>query len=323
MLKSVLVVALMSLSALVSLAPPALAAESWLAASDWEPRPGEEVRLSSHQGTDFQGDALAWRRASVKRLLLRGDEETDLAAGTSAEAPRWPAISRDDDGTLVALETEGEIVKLRGAELDLHVADDGLRGVARARAGSTRPARERRTSCEKLWLSGDDARRVREPAGLTLELVPRRDPSRVSSVRMQLLFRGRPVTGALVKSWIQPLEEDGMPVAAQSRLGLPMRWHGLTDERGMVRLDVRTRGEYLVSAVHSVPCRDPNAADWDTWWTSLAFAHGAGPRPMPSSEPAMLRGTGLGTNPDLGDPGFERSVSRRDVPGWGRRGLRL
>ena len=311
------------IAALALAASTARAGESWLAASDWEPRPGEEVRLSAHEGTDFAGDALAWRRSRVKRLVLRGAEESDLAAVTADEQPRFPSFAvADDRGTLVAFESEPSIVKLRAGELDLHVEDDGLRGVAAMRDGSTRPARERRAACEKLWISGRDGRRVREPAGLTLELVPRRDPVNVESLRLQLLFRGRPVTGALVKSWMQPLDGEGRPVAANARLGLPLRQRAITDERGKVRLDVAPRGEYLVSAVHSVPCRDPTAAEWDTWWTSLTFARGAGALRARSSEPRMLRGTGLGTNPDLGDPGFERSTSVRDTPGWGRRRLR-
>lgn len=304
---------------LVSAACAATARESWLAASDWEPRPGEEVAVTSAAGDDFAGDGTPFASSRIKRLIVRQAETRDLEP-VSFGSPRF--VVEDGRGALVAYETEPATVTFDGAEFDARLEDAGLEGPARMRlaSGATlqgRAARERSALCAKMWIGGADGRRIKEPVGLPLELVARRDPVRVSALKLQVLFRGRPLSGALVKSWMQPLQADGSPVDPARRLGLPATQKLRTDARGMVRLDVSKRGEYLVATTHAVPCRDPHAADWDGWQATLSFARGAD-RPWSSTEPVRLSGTGLGHSSDLGDAGFGWSTSLRDQPGWGR-----
>lgn len=317
--RAVVVVLIPSLAA-----QSALAGDSFLAASDWEAPPGAEVTITEHQGEGFAGEALAHRRGRITRLVIRDAEERDLSAsalGGPAEGDAYLAAVtlRDDDGLLVGLETEPVIIRRSAAELDEHARLNGFRGMASLResAGVSRAGRERQVTCQKLWLEGDDGRRARKPLGLTLELVPSKDPSDVSRAKFQLLFRGRPVSGALVHAYQQPFDLGGSEVPPGSRLGLPVRERATTDERGIVRLDVSKRGEYLVTAAHAVPCKDPNVADWDTFWASMSFARSVD-RIARSSEPRTLRGTGLYSNPDLGMPAHDRSRSLRDIPGWGR-----
>lgn len=309
-----------AVAAILFLALPAAARESFLAASDWEAPPGQEVRITEHSGTGFAGESLAFRRGRVTRLLVRDATERNLASEPRDGDPDLARLLvADDDGILVGLETAPVTVKMSAAELDWQVEEFGLRGMAatRSRSAFARGGLERQFTVQKLWLNGDDGRRVRRPLGLPLELVPNRNPSEVSRARFQLLYKGRAVSGAVVSAWTQPFLEDGTPAPADARLDLPRRQLAITNERGLVRLDLSRHGEYLVSAAHAVPCRDVNAGDWDAWWTSMTFARGPH-RVARSSEPRTLRGTGVWTNPDLGLPPHDRSRTRRDVPGWGR-----
>ena len=98
------------------------------------------------------------------------------------------------------------------------------------------------------------------PLGLTLELVPEKDP-RVTrpggALPVQLLYEGKPLEGALVVAMRQDRPEEKV--------------RGRTDGKGRVSLKLAAPGVWLVKAVHLVSAPPDTGADWESIWTSLTF----------------------------------------------------
>ena len=107
----------------------------------------------------------------------------------------------------------------------------------------------------------------RRPIGLALELVPESDPRRLDAggtFALRLLYRGKPLEGALVKA----LPKDG------NERGLSAR----TDSQGRVRLALAEAGVWLISTVHMIDAPAGSGARWESLWSSLTFDNGPGPR---------------------------------------------
>ena len=99
---------------------------------------------------------------------------------------------------------------------------------------------------------------VTRPIGLSLEIVPERDPYRV-------LYEGRPLAGALVK--LTNLDFDTRPVEMHR-----------SDRAGRAAFSVPNHGAWLINVIWTKPIRGNPKADFDTTFSSLTF--GYSPRPQ-------------------------------------------
>jgi uncharacterized GH25 family protein len=108
---------------------------------------------------------------------------------------------------------------------------------------------------------GADQPHVTRPIGLTLEIVPERNPyaPRASdALPVRVIYEGRPLPGALVK--LTNLGADEKPVA-QVR----------TDGAGRATFSVPRRGEWLLNVVWTKPIQGDAPGDFDTTFSSLTF----------------------------------------------------
>lgn len=142
--------------------------------------------------------------------------------------------------------------------------------IARARAGRTNTnGREYYSRRAKALIQvgrpmPTDNRWATGPIGLTLEVVPLRNPYSLLPDRIlpvQILFEGRPLPGALVKLTL--LESDARPLQTTR-----------SDARGRANFKVPATGSWLVNVIwtKAVTTRD---ADFQTTFSSLTFAYPA------------------------------------------------
>ena len=90
--------------------------------------------------------------------------------------------------------------------------------------------------------------------------------------RVRVLWQGKPLAGAIVKSWRQPLTAEGRSRGPAERDSVARVETQRTDPLGRAAFDVRQTGEWLLSVVHMVPSADTSAADWQSTWASMTFA---------------------------------------------------
>lgn len=267
---------LVAVSALPLFAVGAEAHEFWLSPSRYHAAAGDTLTLDARVGTGFRGEASPYATTRTRRLLLRGAGEQDLRHSAINGALQWARwIAADGGGALVAFESDFKPIELAPALFDAYLKLEGLDQplAFRVRLGKQAPAgRERFARCPKVWIAGTDANRATRAVGFPLELVPLEAPGARSVLPVKLLWHGRPLAGALLRAWVQPLATGRAPRDFAQRDSVNAVFAARTAQDGTVRVPVRTAGEWMFSAVHMVPSAEPDKADWDSYWASLAFA---------------------------------------------------
>lgn len=99
------------------------------------------------------------------------------------------------------------------------------------------------------------------PVGLTLEIVPQRNPYALAPtdpLPVQILYEGRPLAGALVK--LNNLDFDARPIETH-----------LSDARGMADFHPPRRGRWQLNVIWTKALTGNPKADFDTVFSSLTF----------------------------------------------------
>lgn len=112
-----------------------------------------------------------------------------------------------------------------------------------------------------------NAPHITTPLGMTLEIVPERNPYAVPSPQalpFRIYYEGRPLAGALVK--LTNLGADAEPAATR-----------ISNASGRVAFTLPRRGNWLLNVVWTEPLAGNPAADFDTTFSSLTFGFEAAP----------------------------------------------
>jgi uncharacterized GH25 family protein len=264
-------------AALALLPATAGAHEFWLSPSTYRPAAGEQVAISAFVGTGFRGEPKPYAASRALHFSARAARDIDLRRLAVNGDLTMARIQADGGGALVAYQSNFASIELPAAEFDAYLKLEGLEGPLESRARSAPvPGRERYARCPKTWIAGSDPRRAITPAGLDLEIVPLSDPGSTAELSIRVLFKRKPLSGALVRAWKQPLGTDWAPHDPAHRDSVGFVVNVRTDGRGMATLKGLGPGEWLVSTVHMKPSADRKVADWESLWASLTFARGDG-----------------------------------------------
>ncbi len=268
---------------LLLFAAPGTAHQYWLSPSQYSPAQKELVDVGACSGTGFRGEAKPWAPERCVSFSFFTYRPFSLAEMAPSGSTMWARQTfADGGGTWLQYQSNHAFVELPADEFDAYLSEEGLSGPLTERQRSPHPGvvRERYRRCAKAWFRGADARRASRPLGQPLELVPLSRPGESATLRVRVLWQGRPLSGAIVKTWRQPLAADGHTRALADRDSVAQVEQARSDARGEVRLGVVEPGEWLVSTVHMVPSPDPTLADWESTWASLTFARRTGPAPV-------------------------------------------
>lgn len=258
------------------LAAPAAAHEYWLRPSRFAGSPGDTVNVEAWVGTGFRGERRPWAAPRALRLDARDTSIRDLKPGAVNGETRWAALTlRDAGGLAIAYQGDFAFIEMPGREFEAYLALEGLDAPRRARAAAGRsgdPGRERYARCARTWIAGTDPARITASAGLTLEVVPERDPAAGGALPVRVLLRGQPLAGTLVRAWCFPFGSGGRAGDPAVRDSVGPVFSARTDANGRAVVPVQRAGEWLIGTVHMEPSTAPREADWQSWWGSLTFA---------------------------------------------------
>lgn len=271
---------MISLLAAMTFTSAAQAHDVWIQPAVFGARAGVEVPI-----TIFVGHAELRQRWGVsKDRVTRFDDivrdrsrsrrvELDTSAGSEDARLRFA-----EPGThMLVMGSTAALSELPSIRFNDFVEVEGLTAVADYRAAkrlSAMPGRESYSRSAKTLIqigsatNADDAT-VTRPAGLKLEIIPLHNPYTLATtgdLPVQVLYRGKPLAGALVK--LTNLDFDAQPVAMKR-----------TDANGRTSFAVPRRGKWQVNAVWSVPVTGNPKADFETVFSSLTFG-------FPSRAPA-------------------------------------
>ncbi|AOF85378.1 hypothetical protein BSY239_3295 [Hydrogenophaga sp. RAC07] len=251
------------------LATAAQAHEFWMQPDRFSLPVRGEVELALRVGENFTGDPVGFGRPMAESLrwfsqsgevALTAQLPDNLNQDSVALAFERPGAQ------LVVLDTRPFTITLSADTFNAYLREEGLERVMAQRQAAgqdAQPGRERYRRHVKTLLSvgGQSDASFGVRAGQTLEIVPLTDPQRLQpggALALQVLFKGQPLQGALVKVWNQR--------GAQLNV-LRTR----TDAAGRSTTTLPWSGVWMASVVHMVPTTDNQGWDWDSHWGNLTF----------------------------------------------------
>lgn len=253
--------------ALTLLLPTIAAAHDfWIEPSSFRPAAGSNVTVSLRVGEKLQGEGLPRIPPLIQRFVLSTGKAVVAVPGTAGADPAGSVRITERGTQWLGYQSHPSPVTLEARKFEAYLREEGLESIVsrRTKSGkSTAPGRERFSRCAKALLDVPGARAsttFNAPLGLTLELVPGKNPYQLQSgaeLPVTLLFRGKPLPNVLVVARSKTTPEK----TVQAR----------TDARGRVTLRLSQPGFWLLKAVHMDAAPQASGVDWESWWASLTF----------------------------------------------------
>jgi hypothetical protein len=242
--------------------------EFWLEPESFLPAKGGAVRLAIRVGENFAGKPWEPGASRATRFeSIYGGARTNLLPLIDRQGLDRLAVDIAGEGThLLVLTTNSKFIELEPAKFEHYLGEDGLDHVRDWRAAhgqSDRPGRElyRREAATLIQL-GERANDVAlGETGFDLNILPEKNPYALHAgdvLPLRVLFRGAPLTNALVVHWAR--RADGGVDIARAR----------SDSQGRVAFTLAT-GDVMLSVVHMIESEDRAAADWQSIWGNLTF----------------------------------------------------
>lgn len=253
----------------------AAAHDFWLQPLAWQAIPGQPLPFMIEVGHGSFREH--WGADSSHLLVLN-----DLANGGTVNikplftpggaTPHIKRVFRREGLHIVSLVSTNTLSDLPSIRFNDYIKVEGLTPAidARTRAGiMNSDGREFYSRRAKALIQvgqpkrGDDSIAT-HPIGLTLEIVPLKNPYSLSPdhiLPVQVLYEGRPLSGALVK--LTSLEFDEKPLRTAR-----------TDANGRASFPVPQVGSWLVNVIWTKPIASRDA-DFQTTFSSLTFGYPA------------------------------------------------
>ena len=253
------------------LVPPICAHDFWIEPSSLEPASGSRVSIRLRVGEDFAGDPVPRVGERIERFAVVGPQGESTVVGAEGRDPAGYAHMGGEGTYLVVYRSNRARVELEAPKFEEYLRLEGLERISelrKKRGQSGKPSREvySRNVKSLLVVGGAATPGFDKVLGLPLELVPEKNPYGMTSkdpLPVRLLFRGKPLAGALVVAIPRSNPKGG---ALRQR----------SDSEGRVRFSLPPNDVWLVKAVHMIEApQDAPNADWESFWASLTFR---GPR---------------------------------------------
>jgi hypothetical protein len=259
----------------LSLGGAAQAHDFWLQPQSWQAAPGNPMPFVvevGHGSFRQQWGADGGHLLALKDLAQGGAVDVRPLFRPGGKVPHLTRTFRREGLHIVSLVSTNAASDLPAIRFNDYIKAEGLTPAidARTRAGTMASnGRELYSRRAKALVQvgrpnpHDDALATR-PIGLTLEIVPLRNPYSLGAdhvLPVQILYDGRPLPGALVK--LTSLEFDAKPLEM-----------GRSDAAGRASFRVPPVGSWLVNVIWTKPIADPQA-DYLTTFSSLTFGYPA------------------------------------------------
>jgi uncharacterized GH25 family protein len=241
----------------------ATAHDFWIEPSTFHPAVGDRVTAALRVGQKLAGDPLPNIPPLIDRFIVRASSAERPVVGRAGADPAGIAFIAEGGLHWIGYQSNPYPVALEGAKFEDYLRDEGLERIIDVRkknGQSAAPGRERFYRCAKALLDTPGTASFDAPLGLTLELVPRKNPYAMKTaggLPLALTFRGKPLANALVVA----MSKEDPSKAVRAR----------TDAKGRVTLPLAHAGFWLIKAVHMEAAPADAGVDWESWWASITF----------------------------------------------------
>ena len=268
-----------ALSAVALVAGQSVAAHDfWLLPSQFAVAPGAPLSIGFMIGhaNEVEPWNLTWERlASLRSYGPNGvtDHQASVTPTTKVAAG-GAQIALQGEGThAVVMESYHSTSTLEATKFNDYIKLEGLTAAIdrRAATGATgKPGRElySRRAKALVQVGGRVTDLPLRPIGLTLEIVPERNPyapATTTKFPVRVLFQGRPLVGALI---------DLTALGTGTEPTQPQR----TDAAGRATFDIPRTGNWKINTIWARPVDGRPETDFDTVFASLTFGYPTGAR---------------------------------------------
>jgi uncharacterized GH25 family protein len=258
--------------ALLGVATSATAHDFWVQPRSFNPAVGQPDPVTIEVGHGpFRS---RWSGALDRVVLFRNfapSAKVDLKPMLHPTPDQDAILTFDAPGTqMVLFESTDALSNLPSIRYNDYAKVEGLTPALdyRAKTGQTqangRESYSRR--CKALINVGAGGKAnpaITRPVGFVLEIVPAISPYALEPgqpLPVQVLFKGRPLAGALVK--LTNLEFDVRPVSMH-----------MTDAAGRAQFEIPRTGDWLINVIWTQPIKGNPDADFETTFSSLTFGY--------------------------------------------------
>ncbi len=257
---------LSSLLILIVAVPWAAAHDFWIQPSNFSPEKNELLEVNLLLGPPLQGEAYPRDSKHIIQFFITDTKEENSVLGIEGKTPAGYLRLQKSGTYLMAYHGTPQENTLDSVEFEKYLKHSGLEKIIlmRERKKETdQPGREIFSRCAKslLNVSGEHSLNIdiKRFLKLPLEIIPQVNPYLLQpgdSFSLQILYKGRPLSGALIAFANESISEE-----------IEVR----SDKHGKARVVLPQKGVWLVTAVHMVPARRKANVDWESYWTSLTF----------------------------------------------------
>lgn len=259
----------------LSLSGSAVAHDFWLQPRSWQVAPGIPLPFVvevGHGGFRQQWGADGGHLLALYDLTHGGAVNVRPLFKAGGEVPHLTRTFRREGLHIVSLVSTNAASDLPAIRFNDYLKAEGLTPAidVRTRTGKMNAngrelySRRAKALVQVGRASPRDNVLATRPIGLTLEIVPLRNPYALAAdhiLPVQILYEGRPLPGALVK--LTSLEFDAKPLRTVR-----------SDPNGRASFSVPPVGDWLVNVIWTKPISAPQA-DFLTTFSSLTFGYPA------------------------------------------------
>ena len=249
---------------------PAYAHDFWISPEPMDPEAGRTVLLRLYAGEWFVGDEIPYQAAHALRFEHITGTKVEMLAGQEGYSPASFLRSIAPGVHLVAYTSAGTDIQIEPETFNRYLEDSGLRTVLAYRrqhglTGSAAHERFFRYAKALIVTPGAkvDATTPARVLDQRLEIVPEFDPVSIAakpgSVRVRVMYEGKPLAGATVFAMPRSDPEAG-------------RLEEVTDLEGRAAFALDRADVWMVKLIWMVP--GTQGADWESSWGSLVFRAG-------------------------------------------------
>jgi uncharacterized GH25 family protein len=244
--------------------------EFWLSPEKFIYPRGENINVRFLVGENFSGENWRGNRDRVQSLkLYYGGVSDDISQYISTETGDSLQLTMLDEGiVLIAFNSTNSYIEMEADSFNKYLDKDGLTHVLDYRQHKQEMdslGRELYQRCAKtlLQIGNVNDKTYSVNTGLPVEIIPLSNPYQLKnndSLKVKILFRDEPLTGALIKTWKR--ENDSAITASF-----------ISDANGEIIFPVITKGKWMVSTVTMIRHEGDSGAQWQSYWSSLTWGY--------------------------------------------------
>ncbi|HLZ15415.1 MAG TPA: DUF4198 domain-containing protein [Cyclobacteriaceae bacterium] len=241
--------------------------EFWLQPQKFRYALGEEMIVDFVVGESFEGEPWDLKKNKIEKLELSHlAGVVDLRQQVKIDAKEKLKYKFTEEGTyLLSMQSNSAYIELAADKFNDYLKEDGLENVVEIRTRTNtldKPSKEFYSRHVKLLVQAGakTADTFKKKTGMRIEIIPQQNPYLLKSghyLQCLVLFDGKPLAHQMVKVW----NKIGNASILQNTY---------TEDDGMVKFPISSRGPWMVSTVRMIPSEKPGA-DWQSFWSSLVF----------------------------------------------------